>query len=328
MILIRTFVNDPHADFVIEALRRRNVPVFRLNHDLYPIRSSITVRIRNGVLTGSLTTGAGRVDLCNITTVWNRRSAPPQFDPQIDPAYIEWAQDQSDGLMQAVWTALRSAVWVNPVLSQQVANNKTLQLLEASAVGFSTPPTLLGNEPADVTEFFAEIGKKMVVKSIRGIATAAGKALYTSAVQERDLDAVSRERLRLAPACYQQHINKQYEYRVTVIGEKVWAHRIDSQVCPGRSVDWRHYDRGDVPITEETLPPDVEWRCQELIRRLNLVYGAIDLIETPEGEWVFLEINPMGQFIFLEQLTGSRMIESFCDLLVQAHRSKFPDISK
>jgi pyruvate carboxylase len=41
-----------------------------------------------------------------------------------------------------------------------------------------------------------------------------------------------------------------------------------------------------------------------LMRSLGLRFGALDFLVTPEGEWVFLEVNPNGQRAFVEQATG------------------------
>jgi len=52
-----------------------------------------------------------------------------------------------------------------------------------------------------------------------------------------------------------------------------------------------------------------------LMRRLGLVYGAIDLRLTPDGRYVFLEINPAGQFLYVEQQTGQPIAAALAALL-------------
>jgi glutathione synthase/RimK-type ligase-like ATP-grasp enzyme len=51
---------------------------------------------------------------------------------------------------------------------------------------------------------------------------------------------------------------------------------------------------------------------------MGLYYGAIDLIESNDGESYFLEVNPQGQFLFNEIDTEAPMSDAFADLLVDA----------
>ena len=40
------------------------------------------------------------------------------------------------------------------------------------------------------------------------------------------------------------------------------------------------------------------------MQHLHLEYGAIDMRLTPDGDYVFLEINPNGEYLYVEQATG------------------------
>ena len=64
------------------------------------------------------------------------------------------------------------------------------------------------------------------------------------------------------------------------------------------------------------LPEDVIARLHNLMKRLGLVYGAIDMRLTPDGRYVFLEINPAGQWLFVEQQTGQPITKSLVRLLL------------
>ena len=113
---------------------------------------------------------------------------------------------------------------------------------------------------------------------------------------EEMLDAVAE-----LPCFFQQYIAKRYELRVTVIGDQVFAAKIHSQDDPRTATDYRDFS-ADILYEAETLPPEIARRCLDFVHSYGLTYGALDLIVTPDEAYVFLENNPVGQFLFVEQL--------------------------
>jgi glutathione synthase/RimK-type ligase-like ATP-grasp enzyme len=116
-------------------------------------------------------------------------------------------------------------------------------------------------------------------------------------------------------------VEKRVELRVTVVGTKVFAAEIDSQATNHTRFDWRRYDLGNTPHRAHPLPDDVAERCLALTQRLGLSYGAIDLIVTPDGRYVFIEINPNGQYSWIEHCTGLPITDALCDLLMAGANS-------
>jgi glutathione synthase/RimK-type ligase-like ATP-grasp enzyme len=66
------------------------------------------------------------------------------------------------------------------------------------------------------------------------------------------------------------------------------------------------------------LPAAIEEKCVALTQRLGLRFGCIDMIVTPEDKYVFLEINPNGQWRWVQELTGMPIAEAIADLLIHA----------
>jgi hypothetical protein len=62
---------------------------------------------------------------------------------------------------------------------------------------------------------------------------------------------------------------------------------------------------------------DLAERCIALLARLGFVFGCFDFVVTPEGRAVFLEVNQMGQFLFVEEYTGLPLLDAFAELLIQ-----------
>ena len=142
---------------------------------------------------------------------------------------------------------------------------------------------------------------------------------WTSHAQRRDI--ARYQAIRYAPVIFQEAVAKKIELRVTVVGGKVMAAAIHSQQDSRRAGDWRHYPELDTArhYSVWQLPAEIEQRCLDVTAALGLCYGAIDLILTPEGEYVFLEINPHGQWEFIETATGLPISDAIADLL---HRGK------
>jgi glutathione synthase/RimK-type ligase-like ATP-grasp enzyme len=130
-------------------------------------------------------------------------------------------------------------------------------------------------------------------------------------------DAIhSLESLETCPVIFQEYIPKSYEIRVTVIGEQIFAARIDSQAGGGAtSIDWRRYDIPKTPHSAYELPRVVRDQILALHRQLSLIYSSFDFVRTPCGEYVFLETNPFGQWLWIEDLTGLPISKAIADFL-------------
>ena len=119
-----------------------------------------------------------------------------------------------------------------------------------------------------------------------------------------------------APVIYQREIAKACDLRVTVIGERLFATAIHSQADNETEVDWRRGSRVDLVHELVELPEELAARCLELTRALDLRYGAIDLIRDSDGANRFLEINPNGQWAWIERRTGAPLSAAIVDALL------------
>ena len=125
----------------------------------------------------------------------------------------------------------------------------------------------------------------------------------------------SHDAIQACPVFSQQYVEKRYEYRVMVIGNQVLACRIDSQASSMTKTDWRHYDFDNVEHSRAELPLGVQEQLICFMHEIGLTYGAIDLIETPEGDYVFLEVNPCGQWGWIEHYAGLPIPQAVANML-------------
>lgn len=226
---------------------------------------------------------------------------------------------QAEFLLDGAWE-LAPARWLPARRdTERRAHNKIIHLAHAAALGFSVPETVFTNDPAELVPAYERASGRLIAKQINSDEfdiDGVDHRTYTTVLTRRHLTA--RHRLRHEPVILQPYVPKAVELRVVVVGERVFAAAIDSQASRTARDDWRHYDDDRVLYSAHRLPGDLERGCVELVSGLGLNYGAIDLILTPEGEYVFLEINPNGAWGFLEQRAGLPISDAITDWLVAA----------
>jgi glutathione synthase/RimK-type ligase-like ATP-grasp enzyme len=198
------------------------------------------------------------------------------------------------------------------------ADNKQLQLTLAVELGFAIPPTLITSDPEELLDFYRRHDGKLIDKLPSTVLPASqltGFELmrYTQPVTSRDIGYARR--VRHSPVLFQKNVAKKFELRITVVEDQVLAAEIHSQATRRTQLDWRHYDWDHTPYRAHALPDAIRTRCLELTRRLGLRFGAIDMIVTPEGDYVFLEINPNGQWRWIEDQAGLPISDALCDAL-------------
>lgn len=310
MILIVTNRSDHTADWLILELERRGSAFVRFNTEDYPggvrlVWTSIGQQL--------LELGERQIDLGQVGAVWYRRPLPPA--PELWPTRerARWAMGESREALEGVWRTL-DALWVNHPDRNRLAGSKPHQLRRAENVGFEVPASLVSNDREAVRAFAAEHGP-LVCKPLgegRLELDDEERLFFTSRFElaaDDPLDDFGPE-----PYLVQELVEKQYDLRVTVIDEHVFAVRIDSQAVPEGEVDWRQAGVG-APHAAEELPDDVVERCLELVRGYGLKFAAIDFVRARDGRYVFLELNPNGQWAWLEQLTGLPLRARLADLL-------------
>jgi glutathione synthase/RimK-type ligase-like ATP-grasp enzyme len=145
---------------------------------------------------------------------------------------------------------------------------------------------------------------------------------YTQVVSTREIGYAHA--VQQCPVIFQAYVPKRVEIRATVVGQRVFAAEIHSQQTQRTRYDWRRYDHYETPYQPHRLPDDVAQLCVRLTEQLGLCYGAIDLILTPDGRYVFLEINPNGQYLWIEEATGLPISDALCDLLMQGAPHRRP----
>ncbi|MEV0281628.1 ATP-grasp ribosomal peptide maturase [Streptomyces sp. NPDC050610] len=303
---------DPTCDLVVEELNRRAVPVFRADLAEFPLRLTLAASLSKGRWNGTLANGRRTLDLASVRSVYYRRPTRPKFPEGMSPEACKTAETEARWGFGGLLSALPCR-WLPPPGKAADAEYKPLQLRVAAEAGLSVPRTLITNDPEAAREFADLIGGPLVYKPffhVRGTVGGQAVAVYANVVEPDDLPHPD---IATTAHLFQEWVPKAHEVRLTVVGRRIFAAEIHTDSDAGR-IDWRSdYDSHTYRICEP--PPDVEAGALRILDSLGLPYGAFDFVVTPEGEWRFLEVNPSGQYGFVQQATGLPITAAICDYL-------------
>ncbi|MFG1946107.1 MvdC/MvdD family ATP grasp protein [Nonomuraea sp. NPDC048826] len=313
MILVLTSAGDEHAERVVEALAGADVTVF--DPADFPVSATLEIGLPgDGSTLRTLGRDGRRLVLDELTAIWYRRPGNPVAHPRT--LARDHVEEECRILAESLWDGLGclKVPASRPVIDR--AARKPYQLDIARRLGFELPETLVTNDPESFLDFYHRHEGRVITKPVHGNQwEAAGERFGRFAAPVTPADLGHADALRLCPVIVQAYVPKRVEVRVTVVGGELFSAEIHSQVSNHTRHDWRHYDPGATPVLPHDLPGEVARRCLELVRRLGLSYGAIDLIVTPDGRHVFLEINPNGQFLWIEEAAGLPISAAIGDLL-------------
>ncbi|SDN66558.1 ATP-grasp ribosomal peptide maturase [Actinacidiphila guanduensis] len=303
---------DPTCDLVVEELNRRAVPVFRADMAEFPLTLRLAASLGGDRWNGTLANGRRSLDLAAVRSVYYRRPTRPRFPEGMSPEARKVAETEARWGFGGLLSALPCR-WLPPPGKAADAEYKPLQLRVAAEAGLSVPRTLITNDPAAAGDFADMIGGPVVYKPffhVRGTMRGRTAAVYANIVRRDDLAAAD---IATTAHLFQEWVPKAYEVRLTAVGGRMFAAEIHADSEAGR-IDWRSdYESHTYQVCSP--PSDVACGVLKVLDRLGLPYGAFDFVVTPDGEWRFLEVNPSGQYGFIEQATRLPITAAICDYL-------------
>ena len=262
----------------------------------------------------------GVIHKAPFDVIWHRRAKTPIPCETSHPFDHKVILREAKAYLKNVTSLLgnEKTKWINPVPSLNIANDKIHQLTTAAKLGFKIPDTLIGNDFEQIENFYLKHNGNIIYKAFTPGGwyqeTGPTTVLRTSKVTPELMEDSAS--FTQCPGIFQEQIDKLYEIRVTVIGDEILAAKIDSQIN-GDTIDWR-YDLNPkkLPLKKITLPKDISDLCIMYCKQLDLAFGCIDLILNKSGEYVFLEINESGQFLWKEDIDPTlRCLSTFCKLI-------------
>lgn len=307
VVLVLTNPCDTVADRVVQGLRDSGCPVARFDPADMPLRCTMTMGMGGHDAPPYLYRNYGPgIRLDQIKSIWYRR--PGSF---VLPTYSSGHTERfaASELAMALGGALRSldCFWMNQPGAIVEADYKIDQLVRAAKIGLSVPDSCVTSQPAHARSFIDDHDGKVVIKVLGDPDIYAPNEgadmignIFTSRL--RVDQPIPLDRVRDAPVLLQEEISKQADVRVTVVGDVVYAVSIDSQSVKESTVDWR---RAGPTLPHQIVELSESLRAQllEIVRSYGLSFAAIDMVLDKSGEYIFLELNPNGEWGWLERVT-------------------------
>ena len=315
MILIISHLADSHATAVLEHLGRAGGAAVLFDTARFPREIRLDITHESGARSAASAVIDGvRRDLTTVRVAWWRRPQPFGVPAEVVGTDDRgFAYNESHAAITGLWSCL-DARWVNDPERDEVAARKAYQLKVAAGLGLRIPRTLVTNDPDSAASFIdAEGARGTIYKAFSATEHAWRETRLLKPEERAHLDAV-----RFAPVIFQEHIRADIDLRVTVVGDEIFP----AEILSGETdyhVDFR-MTMHEATIRAHSLPDTVAERLRALMGALGLVYGAIDMRVTPEGEYVFLEVNPAGQWQFIEERTGQPITAALAEYLLAADR--------
>ena len=240
-------------------------------------------------------------NLNDFKSVYYRRTC----DFWVKDKYVsEYIRTEQVAFLRQLEFLIPQAKWINLPSKMYLANNKLDQLQVAKKLGWIIPITQAGTSVNNI-----KVDIKYIIKSISSqlvnINENESCGLSSQLVNSSEITGIN-----FGSVCIvQEYVEKQYEIRVTIIGDNIFAFRINSQETgnPQTAVDFRNWGDDKLKFELIDMPQVVIDKCFSITHHYGLIYNTIDIICTPDNEYVFLEINPNGQFGWMDVLINNRI---------------------
>lgn len=320
MILVISHGDDSHAVAVLDHLRRAGAEALLLDTGRFPRELRVEISHASGGRSETWAVVEGvQHDLSTVRAVWWRRPRHFEVHPEItDGEDRGFAYAECHAAITGLWSCL-DANWINVPERDEVAGRKVYQLKVASGLGLRVPRTLVTNDPDRARAFVEREGTSgTIYKAFSATERAWRETRLLKADERAQLDAV-----RFAPVIFQEHIKADIDLRITIVGDAIFP----AEILSGETdyhVDFR-MTMNVATMRPHVLPHDVASRLRAFMKAVGLVYGAIDMRLTPAGEYVFLEVNPAGQWQFVEERTGQPITATLAERLIALDREPAAD---
>lgn len=319
-ILIDTIPFDEHASALKWALEKRGHQVKLFFASDFPAQARISVAFGQGTQV-HVRSHLGDLSDETFDVGILRRRRGVGLAPDTHEGDKEFAEKQSLAVADVISDLFKvRGLWINDPRTRIRSNSKLLQLSFAQEAGFVIPKTIVTNDPEMVRQFCSDLEGAVALKPLQPAVWTprAGPPLlsFTSRLDPADLQHRA-DSIRKAPSIYQEYLAKDHELRVFFMGHSYFAAKLFSQDHQENAEDWRlqYVTRRRIRIERVSLPAEVIASCHHLMRSLGIVTGSFDFIVSPDGVISFLEVNPMGQFLWLDSHPEFPLLSAFCDFV-------------
>ncbi len=321
MFLLFTHQQDYYTiDLVKSSLESSGFEALRLNTDDFPLHIELTQEFC-GTSSGYIYYNDKRIATNDVQGVWLRKFFSPKVDSSIDEVYRKGCFYESLETLKGFFYTLNHVTWIDPLDVVSYASNKLVQLQVAQRVGLRIPRTMVTNNQQDLRNFYNANNGDIVVKMQTTLSTSmqgGGLFLHTSRVTANDLEDAAL--VSLCPLMFQELIEKEYELRVIYVDGAFFAGKMDASSSKSGQVDCRLAGVDEFCWQAYELPQPVMLQLDSYMKSMGLLFGAIDLIKSAKGEYVFLEVNPTGEWGMLQRDLNLPIAQAIASTLIKKAR--------
>lgn len=314
-VLIISNLRDYSTDHISFLLNKKGVSYLRLNRDQFS-DSKISFIPASQKIFGETNDFCFEITSRSLRAIYFR--APVFLRDNYQPNLSlnkQLSRSQWEAFVRGL-TVFDNVLWVNHPQATYKAEIKPFQLYMAKKIGFDVPNTFITNK-IDYKNF--KKGEKIAIKTLDPVILRINGRegfIYTNIVSR---DELLKADISSAPIILQEALIPKIDIRVTVIGNVVFAVDIKKN-DKGINKDWR-LEKGNVRYKKMKLPSGIINRCLTLVDKLDLKFGAIDLV-FHKGKYYFLEINPTGEWAWLMENAELRIDKAITRLLLEGKKDE------
>lgn len=320
-ILLLTHSKDYYTiNRVEKAIARKDCRPFRFNTDQFPEQVKLSILLKEGGVVLSLQEEDQQKKFYakDVYSVWVRKIGTPYISENMEPLFRQGCITESLEVLEIFLRVFDNVRWIDDPATVRKAQDKLYQLRTAHSLGLATPRTLISNDPQEVQDFYHSLGGDIVAKMITPLTISMeGNTpfVHTSRIRPEDLQHL--ETLRHSPMAFQEYIPKEYELRIIYVDEELFTGALHWKIPGEAPVDWRSPDQQALKWEHFNVPETLTDKIRALMKQMGLYFGALDVILTPGGKYVFLEVNPTGEWGMLERDLGLTISDAIANALIK-----------
>ncbi len=301
-VLIVSNTDDAHATAVQDRLRERSILVGRLDSDTFTFGQHVW-RIRSDTNLESSSSWY----VPDVNVIWYRKV---RF-PEPTNAVRSFLNQEAQGLFDCILADYHDCRWVNPRDRLAEARSKIVQLQRAKGAGLRIPDTIVTTSVEALGEFSARHNGQIVAKPIQAQIVGSGDDALVIGTRQLSLGHFESA-VRFSPCYAQERLSLKSEIRVVAFGDRLHSFRLTAKE---KADDLKQLKLSKIDHERCELDESTSRKIRSVMSLYGLEFAAIDLAVIDDEEPVFLELNPNGQWLWLQYMTGENLIDPFIDLL-------------
>jgi glutathione synthase/RimK-type ligase-like ATP-grasp enzyme len=320
-LLIVTSETDNHVNVVIKELQQSNIRSIRLNSESFILTSKYFYewQASGSPRQSFLFFEDSLREVQDVGVIWWRKPQDYEVFPEVNDDWaIKYCREETEYLIYSLSGLYPKARWINNYYNMRLLSHRINQIPIAQKLGITIPPTLVTNSYEAACNFVTK-QEKCIVKAMRYSGFLHDEKQYACYTRPIDVETLEtfRDSIRLAPVFIQKRIQKKAEYRVTLIGKHDFVCRIDAQHTNDAdvSLDWRVIEPEKLVHVPDKLPIEYLHKLHQMLDEFGLNFGAFDIIRDDDDTLYFIELNPNGQWYWIEILTKMPMVRAMVELI-------------